>query len=101
MIAPLARWQGADVFCHAGPAELWELAERINAEGNYAAWDASTFRWQNFKTKLATMLGMDPWEQPGGDGDNLLDRPLFSVTGSPDWLANPDGDTTYDIGHIP
>lgn len=63
--------------------ELWDLSERINADGKYAAWDASNFRWQNFNNNLASMLGMDLWEELGGDRDNLIDRPLFTVNGSP------------------
>jgi ABC-type glycerol-3-phosphate transport system substrate-binding protein len=55
--------------------ELWDLSERINAEGKYAAWDNSVFRWSNFNNNLASMLAMDVYEQGGGDPSNLKDVP--------------------------
>jgi ABC-type glycerol-3-phosphate transport system substrate-binding protein len=56
--------------------ELWDLSERINADGKYAAWDASFNRWQNFNNNLASMLAMDVWAQMGANPENLMERPL-------------------------
>jgi hypothetical protein len=68
--------------------ELWALSERINADGKYAAWDASFNRWQNFNNNLASMLSMDVYEQIGGNPDDLTIRPLTTVNGSPGQTEN-------------
>jgi hypothetical protein len=75
--------------------ELFELSERINADGRYVAWDASFNRWQNFNNNLASMLAMDVWEQMGANPDNLMERPPGVQGGSPARTVNYCNQTTW------
>ena len=74
-----ALWVNEDILAEYGYedgawpetlTELWDLSDKINADGKYTAWDSHGRAWEGRLRSLTTGLAMDVWERAGGDLDN-------------------------------